>query len=111
MAGQVVMTGFLGVRLRPWARRLLTRGFAIIPALAVAAWAGDHGTSDLLVASQVILSLQLPFAVLPLLWLTADRSRMGKLVSPRWMTALGWACAAVIGGVNGYLIAVMARGG
>ena len=111
MAGQVVMTGFLRVRLRPWARRLLTRGFAIVPALAVAAWAGDRGTSDLLVASQVILSLQLPFAVLPLLWLTADRARMGALATPRWMTALGWACAAVIVGVNGYLIAVMARGG
>ncbi len=111
MAGQVVMTGFLRVRLRPWARRLLTRSVAMVPALGVALWAGERGTADLLVASQVILSLQLPFAVVPLLRLTADRRRMGALVSPRWMSALGWACAAVIVALNAYLLARMARGG
>jgi manganese transport protein len=110
MAGQVVMTGFLRVRLPPWARRLLTRSLAIVPALAAALWAGERGAGDLLVASQVILSLHLPFAVVPLLLLSADRRRMGALVSPRWMTAAGWVCAGVIVALNGVLIAMVARG-
>ena len=110
LAGQVVMTGFLRVRLRPWARRLLTRGVAIVPALSVTLLAGERGTGELLIGSQVILSLQLPFAVIPLLLLTADRHRMGALVSPRWMTALGWGCAAVIVAMNGYLVATLVRG-
>ena len=80
------------------------------PALAVALFAGGRGVAELLVASQVILSLALPFAVLPLLWLTADPRRMGALVSPRWMTWLGWASAALILGLNVYLLAAMARG-
>ena len=109
MAGQVVMTGFLRLRLRPWARRLTTRSLALIPALAVALAAGEKGTAELLLASQVILSLHLPFAVLPLLRLTADRRRMGALVSPRWLTALGWACAAVILVLNGYLLVTLVR--
>ncbi len=110
MAGQVVMTGFLRLRLRPWARRLVTRSLAIVPALAVALAAGDRGTTELLLASQVILSLHLPFAVLPLLRLTASRRRMGALVSPRWLTALGWACAGVILALNGYLLVALVRG-
>jgi manganese transport protein len=110
MAGQVVMTGFVRVRLRPWARRLVTRALAIAPALGVALLAGERATSSLLVLSQVVLSLHLPFAMVPLLRLTADRRRMGALASPRWMTALGWTCAAVIVGLNGYLLARMARG-
>jgi manganese transport protein len=109
MAGQVVVNGFLRVRLRPWARRLLTRGLALIPALGVALAAGERGTGELLIASQVILSVQLPFAVLPLLRLTADRRRMGALTSPRWLTALGWACAAVILALNGWLLATLAH--
>jgi manganese transport protein len=110
MAGQVVMTGFLRMRLRPWARRLCTRSLALGPALGVVLLAGGRGTAELLVASQVILSLALPFAVLPLLRLTADRRRMGALVSPRWMTWLGWASAGVILGLNAYLLAAMVRG-
>jgi manganese transport protein len=111
LAGQVVMTGFLRVRLSPWARRLLTRGLAVLPALAVTLRADEQRAADLLVTSQVILSLALPFTVLPLLRLTRDRRRMGSLVSPGWMTALGWACAAVIVVLNGYLVATWARGG
>ena len=103
------MTGFLRLRLRPWARRLTTRSLALIPALAVALAAGEKGTAELLLASQVVLSLHLPFAVLPLLRLTADRRRMGALVSPRWLTALGWACAAVILVLNGYLLVTLVR--
>jgi manganese transport protein len=110
MAGQVVMTGFLRVRLAPWARRLCTRSLALVPALGVTLLAGERATTGLLVASQVILSLALPFAVLPLLRLTADRRRMGALVSPRWMTWLGWACAGVIVGLNAYLVAATALG-
>jgi manganese transport protein len=110
LAGQAVMNGFLRVRLRPWARRLCTRALAIGPAFAAALWAGERGTADLLVASQVILSLQLPFAVVPLLRLTADPKRMGPLVSPRWTTALGWASAALIIVLNVVLVAQMLSG-
>jgi manganese transport protein len=105
MAGQVVMNGLVQVRVKPWARRLVTRSLAIVPAIAVAVVAGERGVGDLLVGSQVALSLALPFAVVPLLWLTADRRWMGALVTPRWMTWAGWACAALIVGLNAYLIA------
>jgi manganese transport protein len=110
LSGQVVMNGFLRVRLAPWARRLLTRGLAIGPALAVALAAGGRGAGALLVASQVILSLQLPFAILPLLRLTADRGRMGTLAAPRWMTALGWLSALVVIALNVYLVGALACG-
>lgn len=111
LSGQIVMSGFLRVRLRPWARRLLTRSLAIVPALIVATAAGERGTADLLVASQVILSLQLPFAIVPLLRLTADRRRMGVLAAPRWMTAAGWGSAIVVIALNGYLVVSVLRGG
>jgi manganese transport protein len=104
------MSGFLRVRLAPWARRLLTRGLAIGPALAAALGAGERGAGALLVASQVILSLDLPFAILPLLRLTADRRRLGGLAAPRWMTALGWVSAIVVIALNAYLVWSIASG-
>jgi manganese transport protein len=109
LAGQVVMSGFVRMRLQPWARRLLTRSMAIVPALAVALVAGERGAAGLLVASQVVLSLQLPFAILPLLRLTADPRRMGELTAPRWMTALGWVSAFVVIALNAYLLWSLAR--
>jgi manganese transport protein len=95
LSGQIVMEGFLDIRLPPWARRLLTRGIAIIPAIIVTLWYGEKGTAGLLILSQVILSLQLPFAIVPLVMFTADRGKMGDLVAPRWVTALA-ALAAVL---------------
>lgn len=96
LAGQVVMEGFLKMRLPPWVRRLVTRLLAIIPAVTVAALYGESGTARLLVLSQVVLSMQLPFAVIPLVQFTADRAKMGKLVAPRWLSAVAWIIAAVI---------------
>ena len=96
LAGQVVMEGFLRMRLPPWLRRLVTRLLAIIPAVTVAALYGESGTARLLVLSQVVLSMQLPFAVIPLVLFTADRAKMGKLVAPRWLSAIAWVVAAVI---------------
>ena len=87
MAGQIVMEGFINFRLPPWLRRLITRGIAIVPAAAVTIAYGESGTAKLLILSQVILSLQLPFAVIPLVTLTASRAKMGDLVAPRWLTA------------------------
>lgn len=104
LAGQVVMEGFLQIRLRPWARRLITRSIAIVPAVIVILIAGDGGTYKLLIASQVILSLQLPFAVIPLIQITSDRKRMGEFASARWAAALAWIVAAVIIALNGKLI-------
>ena len=89
LAGQIVMEGFLDIRLPGWARRLITRAIAIVPAAIVTIWYGEKGTAKLLILSQVILSLQLPFAIVPLVMFTADRRKMGELVAPRWVTALG----------------------
>src|SRR6184192_4179838 len=88
LAGQIVMEGFLNIRLRPWLRRLITRVFAIIPALITVALYGERGTGQLLILSQVVLSVQLPFAVFPLVMFTGDRHKMGDLVAPKWMLAL-----------------------
>ena len=104
LAGQIVMEGFLHLRLRPWLRRLVTRGLAIVPAMAGIAVAGDRGATGLLLLSQVVLSLQLPFAVVPLVAFTADPRLMGDLVAPRWLAWLSWAVAAVIVVLNGYLL-------
>ena len=82
LAGQIVMEGFLRIRLRPWLRRLITRLIAIVPAVIVTAIYGEHGTASLLVLSQVILSLQLPFAVVPLVVFTSSRRKMGEFVNP-----------------------------
>ena len=96
LAGQIVMEGFLNIRLRPWLRRLLTRLIAIVPAVIVAAMFGASGAARLLLLSQVILSLQLSFAVIPLVAFTSDRRKMGQFVSPWWLQVLAWTTAAVI---------------
>jgi manganese transport protein len=96
LSGQIVMEGFIDIRLPAWARRLVTRAIAIVPAAIVTIWYGEKGTAQLLILSQVILSLQLPFAVVPLVMFTADRRKMGELVAPRWVTALAALTAAII---------------
>jgi manganese transport protein len=101
LAGQIVMEGFLNIRLRPWLRRLITRVIAIIPAVIVAALFGASGTAKLLLLSQVILSLQLSFAVIPLVLFTSDRRKMGEFVSPLWLRTLAWITTAVIVLLNG----------
>jgi manganese transport protein len=100
LSGQIVMEGFLDIRLPPWARRLITRSIAIVPAAIVTIWYGEKGTAQLLILSQVILSLQLPFAVVPLVMFTADRGKMGELIAPRWLTALATLTAAIIIALN-----------
>ena len=101
LAGQIVLEGFLNIRLRPWLRRLITRLIAIIPAVIVAALFGASGTAKLLLLSQVILSLQLSFAVIPLVLFTSDRRKMGEFVSPLWLRTLAWITTAVIVLLNG----------
>jgi len=96
LAGQVVMEGFLNLRLRPWLRRLITRLLAIVPAVVCTLVYGESGTAKLLVLSQVILSLQLPFAVVPLVLFTNDRAKMGRFANPRWLQLLAWLVTAVI---------------
>ncbi|TIM95037.1 MAG: divalent metal cation transporter [Mesorhizobium sp.] len=100
LAGQIVMEGFLRLRIPNWARRLLTRGLAIIPVVVVTALYGEKGTGQLLVFSQVILSMQLPFAVVPLVQFVSDKKKMGNLAIPRGVAALAWVVAAVILGLN-----------
>jgi manganese transport protein len=100
LAGQIVMEGFLHIRLPHWARRLLTRAIAIVPVVVVTAIYGEHGTGQLLILSQVILSMQLPFAVIPLVMFVSDRGKMGKFVIPRSVTALAWVVAGVIVALN-----------
>ncbi len=110
LAGQIVMEGFLDIRLPPWARRLVTRGIAIVPAAIVTIWYGEKGTAQLLILSQVILSLQLPFAIVPLVMFTADRGKMGDLVAPRWVTALAVLTAVIIIMLNLKLLYDVATG-
>ncbi|WNQ10003.1 Nramp family divalent metal transporter [Paenibacillus aurantius] len=104
LAGQIVMEGFLNIRLTPWLRRLITRLIAVIPAVIVTAVAGEKGTVDLLILSQVILSLQLSFAVVPLVQFTSDRRKMGEFVNPLWVKILAWTVTAVIILLNAYLL-------
>ena len=104
LAGQIVMEGFLNLRLKPWLRRLITRLVAIVPALIVAILYGEKGTSDLLILSQVILSLQLSFAVVPLVWFTSDKLKMGRFVNPAWVRVLSWTVAVIIISLNAYLL-------
>jgi manganese transport protein len=96
LAGQIVMEGFLRLRLRPILRRLITRGLAIVPVVAVTMLYGERGTAELLVLSQVVLSMQLPFAVVPLVRFVSDRRKMGHLVIPHWLMWLSWLVAAII---------------
>jgi manganese transport protein len=104
LAGQIVMEGFINLRLRPWLRRLITRLIAIIPAVIVISIYGDRGSGPLIILSQVILSLQLPFAIVPLVAFTSDRAKMGEFVNPRWVTVLAWTVALVIAALNIYLL-------
>ena len=104
LAGQIVMEGFLNIRLRPWLRRLITRLIAIVPAVIVTAISGEKGTTNLLVLSQVVLSLQLSFAVIPLVIFTSDRQKMGEFVNPLWLKLLAWTVALVIAGLNAKLL-------
>jgi len=96
LAGQIVMEGFLNIRLRPWLRRLITRLIAIVPAVICTALYGERGTANLLVLSQVILSMQLSFAVIPLVMFTSDRAKMGAFANPPWVKILAWLTAGII---------------
>jgi manganese transport protein len=104
MAGQIVMEGFLQLRMRPWLRRLVTRLIAVTPAVLTIWFAGDQATFRLLILSQVILSLQLPFAIIPLLQFTSDRQRMGNFASRPWVQSLAWIAAIIIVGLNVRLV-------
>jgi len=104
LAGQITMEGFLHFRMRPWLRRLITRSMAIIPAVLTIAISGDAGTGKLLVLSQVILSLQLPFAVVPLVKFTASKKKMGVFATPTWIAAIAWVVAAIIIVLNAKLV-------
>ena len=104
LAGQIVMEGFLNIRLRPWLRRLITRGIAILPAALTAIFFGENGTARLLILSQVILSLQLSFAVFPLVRFTSDRAKMGEFVNPGWLKTLAYVVAVVIAALNALVI-------
>ncbi len=109
MAGQIVMEGFLSFRMRPALRRMMTRAIAIVPASLVVYWSGSQGTYRLIILSQVILNLQLPFAIIPLVRFTSDRKRMGEFANPAWIQMLAWACTALVLGLNGWLTAVTIR--
>jgi manganese transport protein len=110
LAGQIVMEGFLNIRIRPWMRRLITRIIAIVPAAIVAMFYGESGTAKLLILSQVILSLQLSFAVVPLVAFTSSRAKMGRFVNPRWLQVVAWTTAIVIAALNGWLLLQTFRG-
>ncbi len=102
LAGQVVMEGFLNIRMRPWLRRLITRGLAIVPAIIVTAFWGEHGIGNLLLLSQVVLSMQLSFAVGPLVIFTSDRRKMGEFANAAWLKTLAWITAGLIAVLNAW---------
>jgi manganese transport protein len=104
LAGQIVMEGFVNIRLRPWLRRLITRLVAIVPAVITVVLYGEQGTGALLVLSQVVLSLQLSFAVFPLVMFTGNRHKMGAFVAPMWMRSLAWGVAVIIAALNAWLL-------
>src|SRR5439155_14435668 len=106
LAGQVVMEGLLNIRLRPWLRRLITRVVAIIPAVVVTAFWGTGGTAKLLVLSQVILSMQLSFAVFPLVMFTSDRQKMGEFANAPLLKSLAWVTAVLIAVLNAWQLAL-----
>jgi manganese transport protein len=107
LAGQVVMEGFIHIKVAPWMRRLITRTLAIIPTIIVVAITGERGTEKLLLLSQVILSLQLSFAVVPLVIFTGSRKKMGEFVNGRWLQGLAWFTAALIAGLNAWFLVLM----
>ena len=111
LAGQAVMEGFLQIRLAPWVRRLVTRMVALVPAAGVTLFYGEAETGKLLILSQVVLSLQLPFAIVPLVQFTASRTKMGALVSPRWLTAMAILIAVLIIALNAKLVYDFVVGG
>jgi manganese transport protein len=110
LAGQIVMEGFLSIRLRPWLRRLITRAIAILPAVIVTVFWGESGTAKLLIFSQVVLSVQLSFAVIPLVLFTSDKRKMGEFASPLWMKSLAWVTAILIAVLNVWLLIQSIRG-
>ncbi len=110
LAGQVVMEGFLHFRIAPWLRRLITRSIAIVPTVIVTAIYGSRGTADLLLLSQVILSMQLSFAVFPLVAFTSNRQRMGEFANKRWLKLLSYGAAGLIAVLNVYLLVDMLHG-
>ena len=110
LAGQVVMEGFIHIKLQPWLRRMITRSIAIIPTVIVVWFTGERGTEKLLLLSQVILSLQLSFAVVPLVMFTSSRKIMGEFVNGRGLQALSWFVAALIAGLNAWFLVLMSQG-
>ena len=104
LAGQIVMEGFLNIRMRPWLRRLVTRAIAIVPAAITAILYGESGTARLLILSQVVLSLQLSFAVFPLVMFTSDKRKMGEFANPNWLKFLAYSVAVVIATLNAWLL-------
>jgi manganese transport protein len=110
LAGQIIMEGYLNLRIAPWLRRIITRLMAIIPAVLVITYYGEHSTSAMLVLSQVILSMQLPFAIIPLIHAVADQKRMGEFRIAPWIQALAWLVAAIIVGLNVKLVIEQIRG-
>lgn len=104
LAGQIVMEGFLNFRMRPWLRRLITRMLAIIPAAITIWYSGEQGTYKLLILSQVVLSMQLPFAVIPLIQFTSSREKMGEFANPVWVRVCAWVAAAIIVSLNVWLV-------
>jgi manganese transport protein len=109
LAGQIVMEGFVHLQVKPWQRRMITRSLAIIPAVIVIAIMGEGGVMRLLVFSQVVLSFQLPFAIVPLVQFTADRTKMGEFVNRKWITALAWFVAATVIALNILLLVLILR--
>jgi len=110
LAGQIVMEGFLNIRLRPWLRRLITRLLAIIPAIICVILYGESGTTRLIVLSQVILSLQLSFAVFPLVQFTSQKSKMREFANPPWLKWLAWLVAVFIGLLNIWWLVQILKG-
>ena len=110
LAGQIVMEGFLHLRMRPWLRRLMTRSLAIVPAALVIGLAGERQATGLLIFSQVVLSFQLPFAVVPLIQFTNDRRKMGEFANARWVAVLAWFVAVAIIALNALLLVLVFRG-
>ena len=110
LSGQIVMEGFINFKMAPWLRRLTTRMIAILPAALVTIWYGEKGTAQLLILSQVVLSLQLPFAIVPLVMFTASRAKMGAFTAPRWLTALAVLIAAIVIALNVKLLVDFVRG-
>jgi manganese transport protein len=110
LAGQIVMEGFLNIRLKPWLRRLITRALAITPAALVIGFAGEGKVTSLIILSQVILSFQLPFAIIPLIQFTGDRAKMGTLVNSRLTQGIAWLVAVLIIFFNGELLWFILRG-